>query len=100
LTTLNELPPLMFLHGFKFLREIPVFNTDDYQPHIGWISGKPLHFKVYSRHNATFFYLHDESLNRLFEIVTDSETKLNRSEKMDQVIEAYYFKYPENKMDR
>ncbi|WP_138481522.1 hypothetical protein [Dyadobacter bucti] len=87
----------MFLHGFKFLREVPVSDIDDYQPHIGWISGKQLPFKIYSRYNGAFFYLHDEHLDRLFEFVTDADTKLNRSEQLDLVIEAYYFKYPENK---
>jgi len=87
----------MFLHGIKFLREVPVFKIDDYQPHIGWISGKLLSFKIYGRYNGTFFYLHDEALDKLFEFVTDADTKLNRSEQLDLVIEAYYFKYPENR---
>ena len=86
----------MFLHGFKFLREIPVFDIDDYQPHIGWISGKTLSFKIYSQKNITY-YLHDERLDKLFEFVTDEHTKLNRSEQLDLVLEAYYLRYPENR---
>ncbi len=87
----------MFLHGFKFLREVPVFNTDDYTAHMGWISGTPTGFKIYSQYGFTFYYLHDEHLDKLYEFVTNADTKLNRSEQLDLVIEAYYLRYPENR---
>lgn len=87
----------MFLHGCKFLREVPVFKIHDYTAHMGWISGSPTGFKIYSRYGFTFYYLHDEHLDKLFEFVTDTSTKLNRSEQLNLVIEAYYLKYPESR---
>jgi hypothetical protein len=82
---------------FTFTAEITGFKIDDYIPHMGWISSKPSPIKVYRSDASQNYFLHDQTLDKLYEFVYHSETPLQQKSEFENAIEAYYRKYPENR---
>ena len=82
---------------YTFTREIENFRLDDYNAHLGWISPEITTIKIYSRPKHSFFYLHDEVQDRLFEFSADEPKKLKSAEEYNKVVEAYLNKFHTNR---
>jgi hypothetical protein len=84
----------MELEGYHFIREIERFNTDSYIAHLAWVASSITTFKIYSKFDSRFFYLHDEVQDRLFEFSADDPKQLKSAEEYKKVIQAYLEAYP------
>jgi hypothetical protein len=82
---------------FTFTVEIPEFKIDDYIPYMGWIASKPSPIKVYRSDASQNYFLHDETLDKLYEFIYHSEAQLQQKWEFENAIEAYYVRYPENR---
>ncbi|MCF0043638.1 hypothetical protein LXM24_26265 [Dyadobacter sp. CY399] len=79
----------MILEGYHFTREIERFNTDSYIAHLGWVATNITTFKIYSKFDSPYFYLHDEVQDRLFEFLAGDPKNLKSKEEYDEVIAAF-----------
>lgn len=59
---------MTYINGFKFLREVNNFDLSNYTPIITWIHSNIKPYKVYTSNLSNYYYLHDETINRMYEI--------------------------------
>ncbi len=83
---------MAYINGFRFLREITPFDLTDYQVIVTWTISDKKPFKIYKHPGSVYFYLHDETINRLFE--AELQPGKDLFENSNGMITAYRLRYP------
>jgi hypothetical protein len=77
-----------FINGVKFLREITPFNLSEYQVIVAR-ANEP--YKIYTKSISIYYYLHDETNNKLYEF--DIKPGIGLLQIGDVAIKLYKVKY-------
>ena len=81
----------MSLYNYTFMGEVKEeFDIQDYTPLLGDIGNTVADFTIYTLPGSTFFYLHQEATNKLFQFYAIDPRKLNSREEYENVIKAYF----------